>query len=106
MILLREGKTTKLEEGAAKAYQEAERLANTYEEKISEVQRNALDQFHHQKAKIIEREKLALKSVQVELEKEFQDSQSAFEGEVSKKREQVMAGADGLSNELVQKLIS
>ena len=104
VIVNRESKTTKLEGSANQKAQEAEQLKNDYKSRVNEAYAESQNELKMRKAK----ETQAKKDIYLEKENKLNqeaDNKLAEEMTVlSKKKDEVMASADGLSKVLVDKL--
>jgi F-type H+-transporting ATPase subunit b len=94
VLELRESKTTKLESNAHNVYKKSEDLAEQYKANITQ----------KKKADILNKEKEILKSEENKLSSEYEDRKSKIKKEMSEKRTIIMAEADKLAANLVEKL--
>lgn len=104
VLELREGKTTKLEENANKKFIEAENLAKSYKEKINSAQSEAFSKLSKVKEEVLGVEKQKLKAEEAKLNSEIEAKAQQFANEVEQKRQEVLANADALANDLITKL--
>lgn len=104
VLELREGKTTKLEENANKKFIEAENLAKSYKEKINNAQSEAFSKLSKVKEDILKVEKDKLKEEEAKLNGEIEAKAKLFKEEVDQKKQQILASADSLANDLINKL--
>ncbi|EQC50008.1 ATP synthase B/B' CF(0) [Bacteriovorax sp. BSW11_IV] len=104
VLELREGKTTKLEENANKKFIEAENLAKSYKEKINNAQSEAFSKLSKVKEEVLGVEKQKLKAEEAKLNSEIEAKAQQFANEVEQKRQEVLANADALANDLITKL--
>ncbi len=100
----REGKTTKLENHAHAVYKQAEELADQYKAKIEKTHSDS--QLHTQKKKsdVMNKERDQLKSAEEKINSEYDERKNKILKDLSEKRTVVMAEADKLAGNLVEKL--
>jgi F-type H+-transporting ATPase subunit b len=105
VLELRENKTTKLESNAHNIYKKAEDLAEQYNAKIEKTHQDSQNNSQKKKSEVLNTEHEILKSFEDKLGLEYEDKKSKIQKEISEKRTIVMAEADKLSANLVEKLI-
>ncbi len=105
VLELREDNTTRMESGADKKINEAEKVAAEYKSKIEEARGEAFKIISTKKDEVISRENKKLKEHETTLEKDLNDKKSVFETELEEKKKNIMTQAQGLSDELVNKIV-
>lgn len=104
VLELRESKTTKREDEANKKFQQADNLALKYKETIEKVQQEAHLVVTSKREESEKKMRDQIKEKSKQLEKELEEKRSAAQNEIDSKRTSVLAQADALANELIQKL--
>jgi F-type H+-transporting ATPase subunit b len=104
VLELRESKTTKLESNAHNVYKKSEDLAEQYKAKVEKTHQDSQNITQKKKADILNKEKEILKSEENKLSSEYEDRKSKIKKEMSEKRTIMMAEADKLAANLVEKL--
>ncbi|MDD4974693.1 MAG: hypothetical protein PHY93_10110 [Bacteriovorax sp.] len=104
VLELRESKTTKLESNAHNVYKKSEDLAEQYKAKIEKTHQDSQSVTQKKKSDILNKEKEILKSEEDKLSSEYEDRKSKIKKEMSEKRTIIMAEADKLAANLVEKL--
>jgi F-type H+-transporting ATPase subunit b len=104
VLELRESKTTKLEAGAHKKFQEAEELAGKYKQGISSTQQEADEYLSEKKNEVLSREKGKISQVAKELENIANEERKKFSEEILERKKGIMEKADALSTQLVDKV--
>lgn len=104
ILELRENKTTKLESHAHHVYKQADDLAAQYKAKIEKTHQDSQSVASKKKADILSSERNALKEADNKMNAEYEAKRAAALKELSEKRALVMAEADKLSSNLVEKL--
>ncbi|MGZ3788590.1 MAG: F0F1 ATP synthase subunit B family protein [Bacteriovorax sp.] len=105
ILELREGKTTKLESHAHHVYKQAEELAEQYKAKVEKTHQESQQVSQKKKSEVLTKERDLLKSAEEKLNSEYDERKSKILKEMSEKRSVVMAEADKLAGNLVEKLI-
>lgn len=100
----RESKTTKLESHAHAVYKQAEDLADQYKAKIEKTHQDSQSVANKKKSDILNKEKDLLKQAEANLDSDYENRKSKILKEMSEKRSVVMAEADKLAGNLVEKL--
>lgn len=104
VIELRESKTTKLEGEANRKFQDAERLADEYREKMTDAQATSQEKLKSGKADVVNRERAKYEEAQKKIIAEMDSDRKTFEQELSQKKGEILSQADVLAAELVNKL--
>jgi len=100
----RESKTSKLESHAHAVYKQAEDLAEQYKAKIEKTHQDSQSVANKKKSDILNKEKDLLKQAEANLDSDYENRKSKILKEMSEKRSVVMAEADKLAGNLVEKL--
>lgn len=100
----RESKTTKLESHAHAVYKQAEDLAEQYKAKIEKTHQDSQSVANKKKSDILNKEKDLLKKAEASLDSDYENRKSKILKDMSEKRSVVMAEADKLAGNLVEKL--
>lgn len=100
----RESKTTKLESHAHSVYKQAEDLAEQYKAKIEKTHQDSQSVANKKKSEILNKEKDLLKKAEASLDSDYENRKSKILKDMSEKRSLVMAEADRLAGNLVEKL--
>lgn len=104
IIEYRESKTTKLENHAHAVYKQAEDLAEQYKAKVEKTHADSQVATSKKKAEVMDKERELLKSAEEQINTEYETRRSQILKDVSEKRSAVMAEAEKLSGNLVEKL--
>ena len=104
VLELREGKTVKLESHAHDVYKKAEDLAEQYKAKIEKTHQDSQFIAQKKKAETLNKEKEILKTFENNLASEYETRKLKIQNEISEKRTIVLAEADKLAGNLVEKL--
>ncbi len=104
LLEYRESKTTKLESHAHSVYKQAEELAEQYKAKVEKTHSDSQQVAQKKKTEVLNREKEFLKSEEEKINAEYDDRKNKIAKEMSEKRIAVMAEADKLAGNLVEKL--
>lgn len=104
VLELRESKTTKRQDEANKKFQQADQLALKYKETIEKVQQEAHQVVTSKRDESEKKMRAQVKEKATELEKEIEAKRAQAQTEIESKKANVLAQADSLANELVQKL--
>ncbi|MDO9181334.1 MAG: hypothetical protein Q7U04_02955 [Bacteriovorax sp.] len=105
VLELRENKTTKLESNAHNIYKKAEELAEQYKAKVEKTHQDSQSISQKKKNDILNKEKEIIKAEETKITSEYEDRKTKIQKELAEKRTIVMAEADKLANNLVDKLI-
>lgn len=100
----REGKTTKLESHAHAVYKQSEDLAEEYKAKIEKTHQDSQGIANKKKNDVLNKEREILKQAETSLDTDYENRKSKTLKEMSDKRAVVMAEADKLAGNLVEKL--
>lgn len=100
----RESKTTKLESHAHTIYKQAEELAEQYKAKVEKTHAESQHVAQKKKAEVLDKEREFLKTEEEKINAEYDDRKNKIVKEMSEKRVAVMAEADKLAGNLVEKL--
>lgn len=100
----REGKTTKLESHAHAVYKQAEELAEQYKAKVEKTHADSQQLTTNKKADVLNKERELLKSAEDKINSEYDERKAKIMKEMSEKRTAVMAEAEKLTGNLVEKL--
>jgi len=101
---LRESKTTKMEAGAHKKFDEAEELANKYKQGIHATQQEADKILSQAKSTVQAKEKEKVKLAAKELEAISDSERKVFAQEIEERKKTIMESAGTLSTQLVEKV--
>lgn len=104
VLELRESKTTKREDEANKKFQQADNLALKYKETIEKVQQEAHLVVTGKREESEKKMRQEIKEKAGQLEKELEAKRIEAQNEIDSKRTNVLAQADALASELIQKL--
>lgn len=100
----RESKTTKLESHAHAVYKQAEDLAEQYKAKVEKTHTDSQSAASKKKSEVMSLENDLLKKAEDQLSSEYDQRKSKILKEIAEKRVVVMAEADKLAGNLVEKL--
>lgn len=100
----RESKTTKLESHSHAVYKQAEDLAEQYKAIVEKSHQDSLGSAGKKKSEVLNKESDLLKQAENQLSSEYEDRKSKLLKEISEKRSAIMAEADKLTGNLVEKL--
>jgi F0F1-type ATP synthase membrane subunit b/b' len=100
----RESKTTKLENHAHAVYKQAEDLAEQYKAHVEKTHQESQGVSHKKKNEVLNKERDLLKQAEDLLSNEYEERKSKILKDISEKRTVVMAEADKLAGNLVEKL--
>ncbi|QDK39877.1 hypothetical protein DOM21_00060 [Bacteriovorax stolpii] len=101
---LRESKTTKLESHAHHIYKQAEDLAEQYKGSVEKTHQDSQAIASKKKAEILAKEKEILNGAEEKMSSDYDAKRSTLLKEIAEKRTAIMAEAEKLSNNLVEKL--
>ncbi len=101
---LREGKTTKLESNAHAVYKKSEELAEQYKAKVEKTHQDSQLEINKKKSEVLNKERELIKSAEEKISAEYEERKAKILKEISEKRAVVMAEADKLAGNLVEKL--
>jgi F-type H+-transporting ATPase subunit b len=104
VLEFREGKTTKLENHAHAVYKQAEELAEQYKARVEKTHTDSQLITQKKKNDILKSESDLVKLAEDKLNSEYEERKSKILKEMSEKRAVVMAQADQLAGNLVEKL--
>lgn len=104
IIEYRESKTTKLENHAHAVYKQAEDLAEQYKAKVEKTHADSQVATSKKKAEVLNKERDLLKNAESQINTEYETRRAQILKEISEKRTAVMAEAEKLSGNLVEKL--
>jgi F-type H+-transporting ATPase subunit b len=104
VLELRENKTTKLESQSHDVYKKAEELASQYKAKVEKTHADSQGIAQKKKSDIVNAELQAIKELEDKLALEYEAKKNKIQKEMSEKRAVIMAEADKLSGNLVEKL--
>lgn len=104
IIEYRESKTTKLESHAHAIYKQAEDLAEQYKAKVEKTHADSQVASSKKKADVLNKERDLIKSAEEQINSEYEARRSQIVKDVSEKRTSVMAEAEKLAGNLVEKL--
>jgi F0F1-type ATP synthase membrane subunit b/b' len=100
----RESKTSKLENHAHAVYKQAEDLAEQYKAKVEKTHADSQLSASKKKNEVLEKEKSIIKSAEEQINSEYEIRRTQLLSDVSEKRTAVMAEAEKLAGNLVEKL--
>ena len=104
VLELRESKTIKLESHAHHIYKKAEDLAEQYKARVEKTHQDSQASAQKKKQDVLNKEKEILKSLETKLSSEYEERKTKILEDMSKKRIEIMAEADKLAGNLVEKL--
>ncbi len=105
VLELREKKTSKLESHAHAIYKQAEDLENQYKSHIEKTHQDAHAHQSKQKYEFVKEKKEQIKKREEELQKDYEAQKQILLKELTESKGKVMGEAEGLSKNLVEKLI-
>jgi F-type H+-transporting ATPase subunit b len=105
VLELREAKTTKLDGAADKKFNDADKMANEYEERMKLINSQAQHHVSEVKNAALVKQKEKIKSLESQLETHVEKERKEFMQEIEVRRGEVLKNADHLSDGLVQKLL-
>ena len=105
VLELRESKTTKMEENANKKFVQANQLSEKYRAELDKAYNEAQGKYHGEKQEIVEREKRKIKEKEADLNQNFEKRKNEFVQELEQKKTEVLASADELAGDLVNKIV-
>lgn len=100
----RDSKTTKLETHAHHVYKQAEELQEQYKNKIEKTHQESQSVAQKKKAEIVSNEREILKSEEEKINSDYEARKAKVIKEMAEKRNVIMAEAEKLSANLVDKL--
>ena len=103
---MREAQTTKLESSADEKFKEAEKLESEYSTRIDKAQVDAYKKFNEQREKALARQKQQIKDHEEKINDQLEQKRTELFSEMEIKKAEVMKTADGLSQNLVEKIIN
>lgn len=104
VLELRESKTTKREGQANSMFAKAESLSQEYKKALDDTQGAAFEKSSKQKAALLEKQREALKAKNREVDQKIEQERQANQKMIEEQRSVVMAKADELAKQLVEKL--
>ena len=104
VLELRENKTTKLENHAHAVYKQAEELGEQYKAKVEKTHAESQSSSQKKKSDVMSKERELLKLAEDKISSEYEERKSKILKDMSEKRAVVMAEAEKLSGNLVEKL--
>jgi F0F1-type ATP synthase membrane subunit b/b' len=104
VLVTRESKTTKLEETANKKFQEVEKLAKKYTDKIDEYNDEALVNINKKKSEVTGQNATQIKEEEKRINKNFEAEKAKITSQILEQKSAVISHADGLSADLIEKL--
>lgn len=102
----REEKTVKLENSADETLERVNKLGQTYKTKIDAANKDAMKNLLAKKGEIQSRLNDQVKKTEREINQFVEESRMQFEREVEANKAKFLAEADGLSNDLVKKIVN
>tara|TARA_R110002072_G_scaffold288917_1_gene455431 strand:- start:105593 stop:106036 length:444 start_codon:yes stop_codon:yes gene_type:complete len=106
VIELRELSTTKRESQANDKFNEAEKIAQKYDDEIQEAYTESFKEVNVKKEKLLKEEATRIKEVETTLAAEFNSKRNVLINEFNEKKGKVLENVDSLSNDLVNKLLN
>lgn len=104
VLELREAKTSKLESHAHAVYKKSEELAEQYKAKVEKTHQDSQLSTNKKKSDVLNKERDLLKSAEEKINAEYEERKAKILKEISEKRLVVMAEAEKLAGNLVEKL--
>ena len=105
VLTLREDKTVNLQDLSGQKFIKAENMAKEYSAKISDAQNNIFEEIKTKKIKITQTENDKIHTFRNELEKSMDEKRQEFKILLDNKRKAVLSESEGLSDDLVEKLV-
>ena len=105
VLTLREDKTVNLQDLSGKKFTKAENMAKEYSTKISDAQNNIFEEIKTKKIKITQTENDKINTFRNDLEKSMDKKREEFKILLENKRKDVLSESEGLSDDLVEKLV-
>ncbi|MBT6326496.1 MAG: hypothetical protein HOJ35_11045 [Bdellovibrionales bacterium] len=105
VLKLREDKTVNLQDLSGQKFTKAENMAKEYSTKISDAQNNIFEEIKTKKIKITQTENDKIHKFRNDLEKSMDEKRQEFKVLLDNKRKDVLSESEGLSDELVEKLV-
>lgn len=105
VLELREAKTTKLDGIADAKFGEADKVAQSYEEKMKVVNAQAMHKVSEARSKAESKQKTQIKKIEVELDEQVESKRKKIMQDIEVRRGNILKSADQLSDGLVQKMI-
>lgn len=100
----REEKTVKLEGNADAKFEEVNKLASEYKERIHSANKEAREKFDQEKTEIEKLEESRYRKHEKEISEYIEKSRNEVVAELQSKKNEVMSEADQLASSLVQKI--
>lgn len=105
VLTLREDKTVNLQDLSGQKFIKAENMAKEYSTKISDAQNNIFEEIKIKKIKITQTENDKVNIFRNDLEKSMDKKRQEFKILLDNKRKDVLSESEGLSDDLVEKLV-
>ncbi len=105
VLTIREDKTVNLQDLSGQKFIKAENMAKEYSAKISDAQNNIFEEIKTKKIKITQTENDKIHTFRNELEKSMDEKRNEFKILLDNKRKDVLSESEGLSDDLVEKLV-
>ena len=104
VLELRENKTTNLENNAHAVYKQADELSEQYKAKIEKTHNDSQNTSQNKKTEAMGKERELLKTAEEKINNEYEERKAIILKEMTEKKITVMAEAEKLSANLIEKL--
>ncbi len=106
VIELRENSTTKRDSNANEKFNEADKLAQKYDDEIQDTYAETFKNVNSKKEALLKEEGVRIREVEGKLATEFEAKRAELEEDYKAEKSQVLSSVDSLSGDLVNKLLS
>ncbi|MCP4913753.1 MAG: hypothetical protein GY909_11615 [Oligoflexia bacterium] len=106
VIELRENSTTKRDSNANEKFNEADKLAQKYDDEIQDTYAETFKNVNSKKEALLKEEGVRIREVEGKLATEFEAKRAELEEDYKAKKSQVLSSVDSLSGDLVNKLLN
>lgn len=106
VIELRENSTTKRDSNANEKFNEADKLAQKYDDEIQDTYAETFKNVNSKKEALLKEEGVRIREVEGKLATEFEAKRAELEEDYKAKKSQVLSNVDSLSGDLVNKLLN
>lgn len=100
----REEKTVKLEGNAEKQFEEVNKIASEYKEKIGAATKSAREKLESEKSEITKSLEANYKAEEKKINDYIDASRKESEAKLQEQKDKILSDAEGLANTLVQKI--
>lgn len=106
VIELRENSTTKRDSNANEKFNEADKLAQKYDDEIQDTYAETFKNVNSKKEALLKEEGIRIREVEGKLATEFEAKRAELEEDYKAKKSQVLSNVDSLSGDLLNKLLN